>query len=924
MTPPLKPEEQARALIDEQLARAGWFVCDRRDIDLVSNVGVAVREVIMDAEHGRADYLLYVDRKVVGVIEAKPVGTTLAGVQWQSAMYAEGLPVAYRPNAVLAEGRLPFIYEASGTETQFTNGFDPYPRARKVFSFQKPETLARWLRDAAAGPSKPTWRAKVRSMPPLDHYDLRPASKKAVTGIERSLASGNFSRSLVQMATGAGKTRMAVTETYRLIKYGGFNRVLFLADRNNLVDQALGEFGNFTTPDDGRRFTELYNTDKLTSAGLVASSTVVVSTIQRVFAGLRGIEVTEEDDPNIDNWRPETPVTIDYSYDMAPETFDLVIVDECHRSIYGLWRGVLEYFDAHVVGLTATPTKQTYGFFQQNLVSEYTYAESVADGVNVDFEVYQIKTAITKGGATIEAGTVVPVMDKRTRRFWYETLEEDLDYTPNELDRAVTSKDQIRLVLTTFKDKLFTEIFPGRSVVPKTLMFAKDDNHAEEIVTMVREVFGRGNDFAGKITYQAKDPKGLLQKFRNSSDLRIAVTVDMIATGTDVKPIECVFFMRDVRSRTYFEQMKGRGARTINDADFQVMTPDAKRKERFIIVDAVGVTEHDFVDATPLERVKTVSLEKLLERAANFTITQDEVATLASRLSRLERELTPKEQTELAELAGAELTSITKNLIRVVDPDVLAELTERSPVGPDGNPDVSGPLQELIAEVVAPLAGNAPLRQRLLEIRASHNRYIDEVSRDTLLDASGKVDYDKARHVVTSWKEFLEANKDEITLIHVLYSQPVGAKVTYRELRELADKIESPPRSWSIDLIWDAYQALESDRVRRSDRHTASDLISLIRYTLDLESELVPYGEIIEGRYQNWLVQQAQAGTTFTEVQLWWLERIKDTIIQSAGFVAADLELAPFTERGGVDGISRDFGTTTHQIVTELAEALVA
>ena len=924
MTPNDKPEERARVLIDQQLTQAGWHVCDRKNIDLVNHIGVAVREVIMKTDHGQVDYMLYVNRQPVGVLEAKPVGTTLSGVQWQSAMYADGLPEAYRANAVLVDGRLPFIYEASGSETQFTNGYDPYPRARKVFNFQKPETLARFIRDAQSHSEDPTWRGRVRSMPPYDYYDLRPASKKALGAIENSLASGTHSRSLVQMATGAGKTRMAVTETYRLLKYGGFNRVLFLVDRNNLGDQTMGAFGDFTTPDDGRKFTELYNTNKLTSAGLVGSGSVVISTIQRVYAGLRGIEVADEDDQNMDNYRPERPVEVEYSYEMPPEAFDLIIVDECHRSIYGVWQGVLNYFDAHVIGLTATPTKQAFGFFQQNLVSEYTYAESVADGVNVDFEVYRIKTEITDHGSTIEAGTVVPVMDKRTRIQRLEELPEEMNYTPSELDRAVTSRDQIRLVLTTFRDRLFTEIFPGRSVVPKTLIFAKDDNHAEEIVTIAREVFGRGNDFAGKITYQAKDPKSLLQKFRNSSDLRIAVTVDMIATGTDVKPIECVFFMRDVKSRTYFEQMKGRGARTINDADFQVMTPDAKRKERFIIVDAVGVTEHEYVDAAPLDRVKTIPLDKLLERAANFTITQDEVATLASRLARLERELSPKERSELAELAGMDLTTITKQLITVVDPDVMADLVEKAPKGEDGEPDIKKPLRDLIAHVVTPLAGNAPLRQRLVEIRASHDRVIDMVSRDTLLTAGGVVDYDKARNVVTSWKQYLLANKDEITLIHVLYSQPAGAKVTFRELSDLAERIASPPRSWSIDLIWGAYEALNADHVRKADKHTATDLITLIRYTLDLDSELVSYAEVVEGRYQNWLAQQTQAGTTFTEAQLWWLERIKDTIVQSAGFAMTDLELAPFTERGGLDGIGGDFGSSALRVVEELSAVLAA
>jgi len=622
----LAAEQRARVLIDRQLTGAGWSVQGRKDLNLFAGQGVAVRETIMKPGHGRTDYLLYVDRRAVGVIEAKPEGTPLSGVEWQSAMYAEGLPAEVRLKALTVEGRLPFVFEASGSETHLTNGFDPEARARRVFAFPRPETLARSLRDAEADPAAPTWRAKVKQMPQLHTEGLRPAQIEAVTGIERSLAEQRFDRSLVQMATGAGKTYTAVTSSYRLLKHGGFRRVLFLVDRNNLGDQTLREFQDYATPDDGRRFTELYNVDKLTGAGMVGSSHVVISTIQRVYAGLRGQQVADVDDPNIDDYTPDAPVEVVYNAQMPPEAFDLVIVDEAHRSIYGVWRGVLEYFDAHVVGLTATPVKQTFGFFQQNLVSEYTYAQSVADNVNVDFDVYRIQTQITDQGSTVDAGTIVPVRDRRTRRERYETLDDDLSYTATQLDRAVTSRSQLRLVLETFRDRLFTEIFPGRSTVPKTLIFAKDDNHAEEVLTLAREVFGKGNDFAAKITYSARDPKGLLQQFRTSPSLRIAVTVDMIATGTDVKPLECVFFLRDVRSASYFEQMKGRGARTISNADFQSVTPDAATKTRFVLVDAIGVTEHDYVDACPLERAKGISLKKLLDKAAALTITEDETA----------------------------------------------------------------------------------------------------------------------------------------------------------------------------------------------------------------------------------------------------------------------------------------------------------
>lgn len=920
----LTPEARARLLIDRQLEQAGWVVQDRSQIDLVNHGGVAVRETILDRGAGRADYLLYLDMRVVGVIEAKPSGTTLTEVEWQSRRYAQGLTKEQKLGATLVRDELPFIFEASGTETHYTNLFDPDPRSRNIFNFPKPQTLARVLRDAADKPDEPTWRAKVHSIPSTDEYDLRPASRRAVIAIEETLAGNQHSRSLVQMATGAGKTRMAVTESYRLLKYGGFHRILFLVDRNNLGDQALREFRDFDTPDDGRKFTDLYNVDKLTSSGMVGSSAVVISTIQRVWSVLKGEVVTEDDDPGIDSFQPASPVEVAYSPDLPPESFDLVIVDECHRSIYGLWRGVVEYFDAHVVGLTATPTKQTLGFFQQNLVSEYTFAQSVADKVNVDFDVFRIRTQITEQGSTVEAGTIVPLMDRRTRQQRLEELDNDVPYAPNELDRSVVSKSQIRTVLETYRDLLYTDIFPGRKVVPKTLIFAKDDNHAEEIVTQVKEVFGKGNDFAAKITYNSKDPKELLQNFRNSPSLRIAVTVDMIATGTDVKAIECVIFMRDVRSGTYFEQMKGRGARSMDDASFTALTPDATHKERFVIVDCVGVTEHPFVDASPLDRVKSASLKSLLERAATLTISVDEVATLASRLSRLSRELTESENAELATLGGIPLEEISQGLVKIADPDALAEVIENAPLNADGKKDTQRAMREFIADIVRPLAGNAPLRQRILEIRQSHDLMIDEVSRDVLLGAGGVVDTSKAKSMVESWLQYLTENRDEITAIQLLYSKPKGVKITFSELKELAERIRRPHPTWTIDVLWNAYLAIEPTKVRKSAVHTTTDLVSLVRFSLGYVKELVPFVDLVEERYAAWLMQQENQGARFTENQRWWLDRIKDAISQSAYFNVKDLDMSPFSERGGSDGVVADLGNRVPELIDSLNKELSA
>src|SRR5262249_12480439 len=319
------------------------------------------------------------------------------------------------------------------------------------------------------------------------------------------------------------------------------------------------------------------------------------------------------------------PLPVVYNPYIPIETFDFIVTDECHRSIYNLWRQVLEYFDAFLNGLTATPTKQTIGFFQNNLVMEYGHEQAVADGVNVGFDVYRIRTRITEQGAKLEKepGRFIPHRDRRTRARRYAELDDDLTYTANQLDRDVVAEDQIRLVVRTFRDRLFTEIFPGRTEVPKTLVFAKDDSHAEDITRIIREEFGRGNDFCQKITYKTtgKKPEDLLVEFRNSFNPRIAVTVDMISTGTDVKPLGCLVFLRNVKSAGYFEQMKGRGVRVVtNDDLWKISAEEDVRqkivKDHFVIVDAVGVCEECKTESKPLDRKPFVPLEKLMNMVA--------------------------------------------------------------------------------------------------------------------------------------------------------------------------------------------------------------------------------------------------------------------------------------------------------------------
>jgi len=922
----LSPEGRARGRIDEMLTAAGWAVQDARAVNLGAALGVAVREFVLNPPHGRADYLLFVDRQAVGVLEAKKEGETLTGVAWQTAKYLDGLPDEI-PTAL--EGALPFAYQSTGVETRFTNTLDPEHASRDVFWFHRPETLAGWIEDVSRHPAAPTLRHRLKQPALLEETGLWPAQVRAIRNLELSLAE-NRQRALVQMATGSGKTFTAASLAYRLIKHGDARRILFLVDRANLGRQTLKEFQGFTVPDVNRKFTELYNVQHLSSNSVDAVARVTISTIQRLYSTLRGDpDLAEElDEHSAFDLEPDAPVLVGYNPLVPPETFDVVIVDECHRSIFGVWRQVIDYFDAFVIGLTATPNKQALGFFRQNLVMEYTHEQAVADAVNVDFDVYRIRTEISEGGSTVEAGLVTEFRDRQTRKSRWEKLDEDVTYGAEALDRAVVAEDQIRTVVRTFRDRLFTEIFPGRSEVPKTLIFAKDDAHAEEIVKIVREEFGKGDEFAAKITYKATGRKAdeLIAAFRNSYHPRIAVTVDMIATGTDVKPLECVFFMRSVRSRTYFEQMKGRGVRVIEPSDFQAVTPDAAAKDRFVLVDAVGVTETDLVDTQPLDREPTVPLAKLLRRLS-FGVREPElVSTIAGRIARLDRSLRPEERAELETLAGRSLKDLARGMVEAIDPDRQLDVARAASGEEEPSVDaIAAAAAELVHAAVAPLAESPELRERLLELRRVHELLIDEFSKDEVVEAGYSKDAaDRARATVESWEAFVAEHRDEIAALQILYSRPYAQRPTFAQVKELAQAIERPPYRWTPERLWEAYEALDRSKVRGSERTVLTNLVSLVRFALHADDELVAFPDRVRERFQAWLLQQENAGRVFTPEQARWLHWIADAVATSLGVSVDDFEYAPFVQHGGLGRAAQVFGEELAPLLEELNEVLVA
>ena len=880
---PDRPEQRARRVVDDNLRAAGWLVQSADRMDISAAAGVAVAEVPVSRRVGTPDYTLYIDREKVGIVEAKAHGA-LSGAEAQTAGYASS--AAGRAGEVRdarPQPELRYRFESNGHKTYFTDIRDPVPRSREVFNFPRPETLADW----SAQPAVPL-RSRLRGLPALDESRLWAVQARAIKALESSFAEAN-QRALIQMATGSGKTFTAVNVAYRLLKHAGAKRVLFLVDRNTLGRQAHDEFANFTPPDDTRKFPELYTAHHLGANAINPAAKVVVTTIQRLFSMLKGEAEYDAGNENASafdagSWRGEPP-KVAYNPAIPPEFFDFVIIDECHRSIYDLWSQVLLYFDAFLIGLTATPAGKTLGFFNQNLVMQYGHEQAVADGVNVDFDVYRIKTRITEEGATIAAepgGVYVAQRDKLTRQERLQLLTDDLTYTANQVDRDVVAVSQIRTVLRAFRDQVLPAAFPDRKEVPKTLIFAKDDSHAEDIVRLAREEFALGNEFCRKITYrtgytevtttvrdedgtereQARwektadlTPEELLANFRNSYHPRIAVTVDMISTGTDVKPIECVFFLRNVKSAGFFEQMKGRGVRVISPDKLRTVTPSAKAKDRFIIVDAVGVCEQDKTDSHTLNRQPSKSLKQVLDCIARGGLDTDALTTLASRLARLQRRLGTDELAELRELAGGKvLTDLAHGLLKAGDADeqastAKAQFDTTEPTAPQ----IEAAAKQLARDAVTPFLKPA-LRHRILEMQRQSEQTVDRHTIDEVLysgfDAAA---LEKARAKVTDFRTWLEDNKDEITAIQAIYAGARPLKLTLADLRQLQTAIEAPPLRATPVQLWRAFEACTPERVQGQGGVLLADLVNLVRYALIPDFTLVPYRDGLRERYEAWL-----------------------------------------------------------------------
>lgn len=895
----MTPEAKAREEIDRKLAQSGWVIQDVKEVNLMASLGIAVRE--FPTSSGPVDYALFVDGIPVGVIEAKreEAGEFITSVETQSARYANSTF-----KWVKNDYKIRFAYEATNKLTRFTDYNDLKYRSRKIFSFHRPETLQLLLKQSD------TIRNNLKNLPPLDTDGFRKCQVTAINNLDKSF-SENRPKALVQMATGAGKTFTAITAAYRLLKFGKMNRILFLVDTKGLGEQAEREFLAYRPSDDNRSFSELYGVRRLKNSFLPKDAQICICTIQRMYSILKGEELDESaEEVHFDEFETadtKAPKEVVYNEKYPPEFFDCIIVDECHRSIYNVWNQVLEYFDSFIIGLTATPDKRTFAFFEENIVSEYTREQAIVDNVNVGEDVFVIETKIGKNGGRI-LQQQVECRDRMSREKRWKQLDEDVDYQPSQLDRDIVNFSQIRTVIKTFKDSLKTLLFPYRKEVPKTLIFAKTDSHADDIVQIVREEFGEGNEFCQKITCQAEKPDTILSSFRNDYYPRIAVTVDMIATGTDVKPIECLIFMRDVRSRNYFEQMKGRGTRTLSKEDLQKVTPSAtENKDHFVIVDAVGVTKSKKSDTRPLERKPSVSLKELMMNVVMGAKDADTLTSLANRLVRLNSQMTPEERVDFTKYVQKSAGTLAENLLNAFDEDYLQGKNQ----------------EDVIREAVKPFY-DPNVRQYIENLRRVHEQVIDNANLDEIEFAGFDTDQEKAADmVIGSFRDFINENKDEIIALRIIYDQAYADRpMVIESLNMLYDKLKA--KNVTIERLWNCYAIKKPENVKKGVKAKIVDLISIIRYELGFSDNLAPFADRVNYNFMQWTLKRNAGDIHFTEEQMKWLRLIKEHIISSLSVEPRDMDYNPFDGMGGLGKFFELFGDDYETILHEMSIELVA
>lgn len=806
----MTPEEKARQKIDRMFRDAGWDVIDREEYS-AGMTAAAIREGLLKG-HKEADYFLFLNGKAVGVLEAKraEVDVTDQCVCEQAEDYARSVPPCYPA----ISNPLPIVMTSNGREIYMRNMRQSESSYDLLVKMPSPKKIVGMLGidDPFAG------------LPSVPKKGLRECQFEAITNLEASFRIGQ-KKALMVLATGAGKTYTACMAAYRMLAHVGMKRVLFLVDRNNLGKQAEGEFGTFRLTQNGDAFNTIYGVSRLTNNEIPSDSNIIISTIQRLFAFLKGETIS--DDTDEESTAEELPEVILPDNPQLPhDYFDMIIIDECHRSIYGNWKKVLDYFDtARLIGLTATPLPETLAFFNNNVVVNYTLEQSILDGVNVGHRVYSIKTEATTNGGAIRKGDKLRKETRYTGTVEIIENKESSTYTREELNRSIINPAQIKLVLETFRDSIYRDMFterePNMNYIPKTLIFALNEAHATNIVKIAKEVFGREDDkFVQKITHSCGDSNKLIKDFRNDKEFRIAVTCTLVATGTDVKPLEVVMFMRDVSSLPLYIQMKGRGVRTIGDEALRNVTPNADTKDCFYLVDCVGVVESaKGIPAHEEDPDQRITLKKLLEEISHGYIPDEYLNRLAGVLARLHNKADDEQRNEfMLRSHGTDMRDLAGRIYQALENQELPPFI-----------DVNHPNNERKG-LVSPLSMNPKAREWILILAAGFVKTL-QPGEDNLISKGFSVE--DASSSTQAFEEYCRTHADEIEALRIIYNNE-GTPITFAMLQDLKRRMEEVNSGFRPGSLWNSYAVLQPDKVKRyansSEREALTNIIQLVRF----------------------------------------------------------------------------------------------
>lgn len=880
------PEEKARIKIDKQLTDAGWDIV-ARDEYIPFNAS-AVKEALMQGNK-ESDYLLFVDDKAIAVVEAKAEDNSLGDIVAQQAEWYSKNPQGWV--GLWFPNQIPFVYLANGNKIYFKNMLESDSEYIELSEMHSPKKMLQMLGK----------KSEYGALPRIEKKGLRDCQYDAEIKLEASLKSGR-KKALAILATGSGKTYLACLASYRLLNYTPTKRILFLVDRNNLARQTETEFSLFDRTEKQKPMNELYQINRLTKPENIQGD-IIISTIQKLFAVLTGQTITEDDEDKEDEKlglkdviKNEPDIVLGEDLKLPPDYFQFIIVDECHRSIYGKWKAVLDYFkDAKVLGLTATPTPEAYAYFNKNIVEEYTYEDSVVDGVNVPARVYRIITDATVHGGTINQGERVTDINRSGEIVDEYNAQQRIDYAPNQLDRSVINPNQIESVLKSYMESIYTDLYPEReenwNCIPKTLIFAKDDNHATKIVEITKKVFAEKfpngkvpDNFVQKITYSAGDSNALIRELRTEKDFRIAVTVTLVATGTDVKPLEVVLFMNDVKSEVLYTQMKGRGCRTLNEDKLREVTPNADNKNYFYIVDAVGVTESDKHIPQPGKggepRPKVLRLDQLLERLSHGEVSDENLALLRDYCATIQKryEDNPLFERHLNMFIsdyGFSPRGLANNINQALSQNLLPPFENIS--------DENSSRKSLIFCLMSSL----PARKKLLEMLRGYYAVTPEKEDEVIYKGFSK---ETAKSFIANFEQYLNDNADKIEALRIIYNSE-DTVITYSMLTELQDKLVAENGQFTPYYIWKNYKILDNDgNVEELDTKqnikALTHLIQLVRYAYRKNNKLV---SLIKGYSQRFSLYCGQAQRELTDDQKEIMKQIADYIIEEGAISIKEL-----------------------------------